>query len=205
MYTLRAIRTFLAIGWFVLLLTACSAHNVPAVATNQTVRIPLGTTFLTPQSDSSVFSVAWSPDGKRITSASFDHTVQVCDAMTGEHLLTYRGHTNYVWAVAWSPDGKHIASAGMDDSVQVWDATTGERTLTYKGHSNAIQALAWSPDGTRIASGSWDTTVQIWDAKTGRHLFTYQGHSDIIGSLAWSPDGGRIASVDDQVRVWQAR
>jgi WD40 repeat protein len=96
MHTLRVIKWFIAIGWFVLLLTACSAHNVPAVATNQTVHIPLGTTLLTSQSDSSVFSVSWSPDDTRLASAGSDHTVRVWNATTGECIFTYNGHSNAV-------------------------------------------------------------------------------------------------------------
>ena len=59
---------------------------------------------------SSVYAVAWSPDGKRIASGSDDKTVQVWDAANGGHVFTYRGHSNLVYAVAWSPDGKRIAS-----------------------------------------------------------------------------------------------
>ncbi len=72
--------------------------------------------------DGTVYTVAWSPDGKRITSGSLDFTVQVWDATDGGHVFTYRGHSNVVLAVAWSPDGKRIASAGDDNTVQVWVA-----------------------------------------------------------------------------------
>src|SRR5260370_39168669 len=51
-----------------------------------------------------VLAVAWSPDGKHLASAGSDNTVQIWDAATGHHLLTYRGHGNTVAAMTWSPD-----------------------------------------------------------------------------------------------------
>ena len=64
--------------------------------------------------------MAFSPDGKRLASASYDQTVKVWDAATGQESLTLKGHTNYVWSVAFSPDGKRLASASEDNTVKVW-------------------------------------------------------------------------------------
>src|SRR6266480_7295826 len=114
MYTLRTIKSFLGIGCFVitpLLFIACSARVLPAVVSEQTKRIPLGTTFLTTRSASSVFSVAWSPDGKHLALGYADGSVQVRNAKTGNILYTIQGHLNHVWSLAWSPDGKRLASA----------------------------------------------------------------------------------------------
>ena len=57
-----------------------------------------------------VTTVAWSPDGMRIASGSWDQTVQVWDARTGTPIFNCN-HTSTVNAVAWSSDGKRIASA----------------------------------------------------------------------------------------------
>ena len=155
---------------------------------------------------SEVWAVAWSPDGKRIASGSFDHTVQVWDAADGGNVFTYRGHSSGMFAVAWSPDGKRIASGSYDHTVQVWDAADGGNAYTYHGHPDTVWVVAWSPDGKRVASGSADMTVQVWDAVDGGNGCTYRGHSSLVYAVAWSPDGKRIASgsYEHTVQVWDA-
>ena len=70
-----------------------------------------------------VTSVAFSPDGQRIASASQDGTTQVWDASTGQETLTLKGHTDNVSSVAFSPDGKRIVSCSFDNTIKIWDAT----------------------------------------------------------------------------------
>ncbi|KAL8637402.1 MAG: hypothetical protein Q9228_005321 [Teloschistes exilis] len=109
----------------------------------------------------SVTAVAFSPDGKRIASGSFDKTIKVWDAATGDLEKTLAGHSDWVTAVAFSPDGKRIASGSWDKTIRVWDAATGDLEKTLAGHSKRVTAVAFSPDGNRIASGSLDKTIKI--------------------------------------------
>jgi WD40 repeat protein len=160
-----------------------------------------------------VTAVAWSPNQRRLASASYDGTAQVWDAGSGQRALVYAGHKTVkaggapvVWDVAWSPDGKRLASAGEDQTVQVWDAATGKTLFTYRGHKGLVHGLAWSPDGTRIASASYDYTVQVWDAVDGKHPLVYKGHSREALAVAWSPNGKRLVSSsnDYTAQVWDA-
>ena len=152
-----------------------------------------------------VWLAAWSPDGKRIATASSDKTVQVWDAANGGHPYIYTGHSDSTYAVAWSPNGRRIASTSYDTTVQVWDAEGGH-PFTYSGHTLWVWTVRWSPDGKRIASAGGDRTVQVWDATNGNRLTTYTGHADFVFAVAWSPDGRYIASsgADGTVQVWDA-
>ena len=68
----------------------------------------------------SVWSVAISPDGTKIASASGDYTVKIWDIQTGKILETLTGHLGEVRTVTFSPDSRMLASGGDDWEVKLW-------------------------------------------------------------------------------------
>ncbi|KAF5382400.1 hypothetical protein D9757_009813 [Collybiopsis confluens] len=151
-----------------------------------------------------ILAVAFSPDGSKIVSGSYDQIVRIWDAVGGQQLAQLDGHTSMVTSVAFSPDASKVVSGSYDRTVCIWDGATGQQLAQLHGHSDWVKSVAFSPDGSKIVSGSEDKTVQIWDAMTGQQLAQLDGHTERVTSVAFSPDGLKIVSgsYDTTVHIW---
>jgi WD40 repeat protein len=181
-----------------------------------TVRDPGILAILHGHSDA-VYSVAVSPDGHTLASASSDKTIHLWDARTHKQLGAPLTSHDAVWSVAFSPDGRTLAAAGSDKTVQLWDTRTHTPLgKPLKGHDDIIGSVAFSPDGHTLASASDDKTIRLWNTRTHTPLGKpLKGHTDVLFSVAFSPDGHTLASAggdpqkpdggDTTIRLWDTR
>jgi WD40 repeat protein len=152
--------------------------------------------------------VAFSPDGAKILTTSFDKTARLWDAATGKELARL-AHDMRVTAAAFSPDGAKIVTAtgyrlGIKGEARLWDAVTGKE-LASLPPEGGYTAVAFSLDGTRIVTASSDKTARLWDAATGKELARL-AHDGPVTAAAFSPGAGplRIITVSgNEARLWQ--
>lgn len=154
-----------------------------------------------------VENASFSPDGRRIVTASWDRTAKVWDAETGVLQLTLAGHDYGVMNAAFSPDGALIVTASKDNTAKVWNAHDGQMLHTLIGHSDEVWNVAFNPDGTRLVTVSWDKSARVWDMSDYHLLSTLDGHDLSIESAQFSPDGRMVvtASRDRTAKIWNAQ
>ena len=121
--------------------------------------------------DSGIYALAFSPDGKQIVSADGENQLKIWDSSTGEELATRLAHSAAVSSVAFSPDGKTLIAGGADHRIRVWaisdSAAEGTNTLRHSrfAHEGIILHLAWSPNGNTLLSTPSKQTAKLWDAQ----------------------------------------
>jgi WD40 repeat protein len=164
-----------------------------------------------------VFTAAFSPDGKKIVTASYDGTVRIWDVESSEELHTLKAHSGHsagVNSAVFSPDGKKVVTAGPsgdgrrdNGTVRIWDVETGKEIRELEGYEGTCHTAVFSPDGKKVvATTDWVKHVLVWNADTGEIIQKLEGHTDRIHSASFSSDGKRIvtSSWDNTARIWDA-
>lgn len=108
-----------------------------------------------------VASLALSPDGTRLVTGGFDHTLRIWDVESGEEpILELAGPTAAVTAVNFSPNGAWVLAGDSAGSTWIWDASSGRLLGVMHLHGDGINAVVVADDG-RIITASEDGTAKI--------------------------------------------
>ena len=156
--------------------------------------------------ENGVLGASFSPDGKRIVTASFDHLARVWDVQTGQPVSAPMEHQKTVNTAAFSPDGKWIVTASADHTARVWNAETGKPVGEPMQHKDEVLMASFSPDGLWVLTASKDNTARVWDAQTGKAVGEPMRHVTVVESACFSPDGKWVVTGTWKgAQIWDAK
>jgi WD40 repeat protein len=152
-----------------------------------------------------VVYAAFSPDGLRVVTASFDCTARVWDAQSGQPVTGSLKHNGQVVHAAFSPDGRRVVTASNDRTARVWDAESGQPVTPPLKHNGEVYQAAFSPDGRRVVTDSADQTARVWALPSGeRPAEDWRLLAELVTGQRMDPSGG-LAALEPKAlaETWQ--
>lgn len=161
-------------------------------------------------------SIEFSPDDRRILSASADGTAGMWDAQTGARLQQFPPQmppkkpsalsTTAISNAKFSPDNTMVVTASRNKFATVWDATTGAMIAEFQ-HEHWVTHAEFSPDNQHVLTSSIDRSAIVWHIASAMPLTAPLTHDSDIKTAHFSGDGSKVitTSMDWTSRIWDAR
>jgi len=146
---------------------------------------------------------AWSPDGRRIVSASTAGSLRILDLHSRSVVMLRDADSSARDSCGWSPDSERIVSGSRRGTLAIWHAQSGQELAAWPAHSEGVAACSYSPDGRLILSASPDTTLGIWDGETCRRLATFVAGRFTTALLGGT--GSVVAALDESGKLYLLR
>ena len=155
-----------------------------------------------------VYTIAISPDEKKVAVCFNEDQVDVYDAETLERLWR-NTKSGEMKVVTWSRDGQFVTGVNSDAELMLLDVEDGNERKIQDLPDDTYWGIAYSEDGSELLVGC-DGVLGRFSADSGERVVPALGipvFPHAVRKIAVSGDGGMVMAADEQgkVHVWDSK
>ncbi len=167
----------------------------------------------------SITGMRFTPDSKRLITASGDHTCAQWDIASGqENRQLVLKHDEWVSSLDMSPDGKLALTACDDGVARLWRLADAKVLAVVKSPGRPFNSVGFSPDGnTAVLASSEDKVVRLWNlspaaegvaadaakADTTELLLDFNKLGGEVWAATFAPDGRHVLTIGgNEAEMW---
>jgi WD40 repeat protein len=164
-----------------------------------------------------ILSIAFTPDGQSLATASADGTIKLRNPATGDVTQTLPGQANGATSLAFSTNSRLLACGAGDGATHLYELPSGRKLHTVRfSNSRAhtytsdriITSIAFTEGGATLAvcpasiGNMYGEPVQFYDTRTGQPKSTFTENGPHARPIALSPDGQILATGGKTIKLW---
>jgi hypothetical protein len=149
-----------------------------------------------------VLSIAYSPDGHLVATASLDRTTRIWNP-DGSPKDVFRIPKNHPVHVQFSSDGSHVLTVDDNGTVRVWRMGEGSAPTVFSALDYTPYSATFSSDGRRLVAGTTQGAILVWTLDSPQQPSVVRGPA-WVRMASFTPDGNAIVtgSDDGKARLW---
>lgn len=150
-----------------------------------------------------IYQVAWTPDGRRVVSASQSGEFTLWSGTAFHFESIIQAHECAVRCVKWSHSGNWMLAGDDSGTIKYWQPNM-MNARKKEAHKEPCRAIDFAPSDLKFVTGSDDTTAKIWDFARCEEEMTLGGHGWDVKTCAWHPYKAMVATggKDNLVKLW---
>jgi WD40 repeat protein/serine/threonine protein kinase len=162
-----------------------------------------------------ITGLRFTPDGKRLITASGDHTCGQWDLATGEEMqqLVLK-HPDWVTSLDLSGDGSQALTTCDDGTARLFRLAGGAQVAAVKASGQPYNAASFSPDGsTAVLTAAGDKQVSLWDLSaaevaanqqpTVRRIMDFNKTGEEVWRAKFAADGRHLLTIGgNDAQLW---
>ncbi len=153
------------------------------------------------------YEPAFSPDGSRVVTPSFDGTARIWDARTGAELTPPLQHKSGVYRAEFSGDGSRVITGSWEPAARIWNPLTGERIGPPLPHTRPVGAVALSKYATHALVTTDPSSFHVWNLQAAAGDARELRHDGRVARITFRPGTSQLltAGLDGKARLWEAK